>query len=109
MRLLGHARPRGVSRPPHTLGGGGGRDRTQDGLSLTVSLCAKSTPDPTLFFPGPQDVLAIPPDACVQNGADDVKKHKWFASISFPDLEKRAITPPIKPEVGKEDDTGNFE
>lgn len=38
-----------------------------------------------------------------------MKKHKWFANIVFSDLEKRAVTPPIKPECGKEDDTANFE
>jgi len=45
----------------------------------------------------------------LKNGADDVKKHKWFAAQSFADLEEKKIAPPIKPEVGSESDTGNFE
>jgi len=45
----------------------------------------------------------------LKNGAEDVKKHKWFAAQNFTDLEEKKITPPIKPEVGAENDTGNFE
>jgi len=45
----------------------------------------------------------------LKNGAEDVKKHKWFASISMADLAEKKVTPPIKPEVADESDTGNFE
>ena len=46
----------------------------------------------------------------MQAGADDIKKHKWFASdFSWTDCLDKKITPPIKPEVKNESDTGNFE
>ena len=44
-----------------------------------------------------------------QNGADDIKKHKWFADINWDDMLQKKITPPIKPEVKGENDTSQFE
>jgi len=46
-------------------------------------------------------------------GADDIKKHKWFATDSkspwWTDIQEKKIAPPIKPEVKEADDTSNFE
>jgi len=42
-------------------------------------------------------------------GADDVKKHKWFASLDWGALSTRAVPAPIQPVVGDESDTSNFE
>ena len=48
-----------------------------------------------------------------QNGAEDIKKHKWFTTGTeasyWEDMLAKKITPPIKPDVGADDDTGNFE
>ena len=45
----------------------------------------------------------------MQGGADDIKKHKWFADMNFDDLHNKNITPPIKPDVESDHDTRNFE
>ena len=47
----------------------------------------------------------------VQAGADDIKKHKWFAGETnyWEDMLNKKYAPPIKPDVGSENDTGNFE
>lgn len=49
----------------------------------------------------------------MQNGADDIKKHKWFTTGSeasyWEDMIAKKIPPPIKPDVGADNDTGNFE
>jgi len=49
----------------------------------------------------------------LKNGADDIKKHKWFTSDGkanyWTDIEKKVPPAPIKPEVGAENDTSNFE
>ena len=48
-----------------------------------------------------------------QAGADDIKKHKWFTTGSdatyWEDMLNRKIPPPIRPDVGSENDTANFE
>ena len=50
-----------------------------------------------------------PLDSRRQGGADDIKKHKWFADINWDDMLAKKIAPPIKPEVGSASDTQNFE
>jgi len=47
-------------------------------------------------------------------GADDIKKHKWFASSDqgasyWEDMYNKKITPPIRPDVKSAMDTDNFE
>merc|ERR1712087_202153 len=45
----------------------------------------------------------------LKNGVDDIKMHKWFASLSFEQLLNKQITPPFKPSVKSETDTSNFD
>jgi serine/threonine protein kinase len=51
----------------------------------------------------------------LKGGADDIKKHKWFAQNAaasvqfFDDLLVKKSTPPITPDVASCDDTRNFE
>ena len=49
----------------------------------------------------------------LKNGADDIKKHKWFTtgadSSYWDDVLNKKIQPPIQPDVGDEKDTSNFE
>ena len=47
----------------------------------------------------------------LQAGADDIKKHKWFQTDGsyWEDMLAKKIAPPIRPEVGNESDTTNFE
>ncbi|TSK17985.1 cAMP-dependent protein kinase catalytic subunit PRKX [Bagarius yarrelli] len=44
-----------------------------------------------------------------QNGADDVKKHRWFKTIDWDAVPNRKLKPPIVPKVSHEGDTSNFE
>ena len=42
-------------------------------------------------------------------GADDILKHKWFASLNFDKLLSRSMPAPYKPEMKDERDTSNFD
>ena len=44
-----------------------------------------------------------------QGGADDIKKHKWFADLNWDNMLQRQVEPPIKPDVTNDEDTNNFE
>lgn len=44
-----------------------------------------------------------------QDGAEGIKKHKWFNTINWEKLFRKEIEPPIKPEISNEFDTSNFE
>lgn len=45
-----------------------------------------------------------------RNGADEVKRHRWFLSIqSWDDVYNRKLTPPHKPKVSHDGDISNFE
>uniref|UniRef100_A0A8C2XQI1 Protein kinase cAMP-dependent X-linked catalytic subunit n=1 Tax=Cyclopterus lumpus TaxID=8103 RepID=A0A8C2XQI1_CYCLU len=44
-----------------------------------------------------------------QNGADDVKKHRWFKAIDWEAVPLRKLKPPIVPKVSHEGDTSNFD
>eukprot|EP00811_Abedinium_folium_P034932 NODE_7770_length_1551_cov_10.393961.p1 GENE.NODE_7770_length_1551_cov_10.393961~~NODE_7770_length_1551_cov_10.393961.p1 ORF type:complete len:357 (+),score=67.31 NODE_7770_length_1551_cov_10.393961:92-1162(+) len=46
---------------------------------------------------------------CLRNGAEDVKKHKWFRGMEFDQLMARAIPPPYLPGVRAADDTSLFD
>jgi len=47
----------------------------------------------------------------LKDGAEGIKKHKWFSDLNWDELLKRSesIPPPIKPDVNDDKDTNNFE
>ncbi|XP_041115152.1 cAMP-dependent protein kinase catalytic subunit PRKX-like isoform X2 [Polyodon spathula] len=45
----------------------------------------------------------------MKNGADDVKKHRWFKYIDWDAVPQRKLKPPVVPKVSHEGDTSNFE
>lgn len=45
----------------------------------------------------------------MKNGADDIKKHKWFKGLDWKDVTGRKLKPPIVPELAYDGDTTNFE
>ncbi|XP_062457409.1 cAMP-dependent protein kinase catalytic subunit PRKX isoform X2 [Rhea pennata] len=45
----------------------------------------------------------------MKNGADDVKRHRWFRSIDWDAVPQRKLKPPIVPKVSNDGDTSNFE
>ncbi|KAG8513686.1 cAMP-dependent protein kinase catalytic subunit PRKX [Galemys pyrenaicus] len=45
----------------------------------------------------------------MKNGADDVKKHRWFRAVDWETVPERKLKPPIIPKVSSEGDTSNFE
>ncbi|CAG7785469.1 unnamed protein product [Allacma fusca] len=44
----------------------------------------------------------------MKNGAEDVKKHRWFRDYSWEDVSHRKLKPPIIPRVAFDGDTRNF-
>ncbi|XP_055376245.1 cAMP-dependent protein kinase catalytic subunit 3 [Condylostylus longicornis] len=45
----------------------------------------------------------------MKNGADDVKRHRWFKHLNWNDVLNKKITPPIVPQVSFDGDTSNFD
>lgn len=45
----------------------------------------------------------------MKNGAEDVKRHKWFKSIDWAIVSQKKLQPPIVPKVAHEGDTKNFD
>ncbi|XP_043928386.1 cAMP-dependent protein kinase catalytic subunit PRKX isoform X2 [Protopterus annectens] len=45
----------------------------------------------------------------LKNGAEDVRKHRWFRSVDWEAVPLRKLKPPILPKVTHEGDTSNFE
>ncbi|XP_045712058.1 cAMP-dependent protein kinase catalytic subunit PRKX isoform X2 [Phyllostomus hastatus] len=45
----------------------------------------------------------------MKNGADDVKRHRWFRTLDWDAVPQRKLKPPIQPKVCGEGDTSNFE
>uniref|UniRef100_A0A7S2LXX3 AGC-kinase C-terminal domain-containing protein n=1 Tax=Zooxanthella nutricula TaxID=1333877 RepID=A0A7S2LXX3_9DINO len=45
----------------------------------------------------------------LKDGASDILKHKWFASLDFGELEKNSLPAPYKPAMKDEMDVSNFE
>jgi protein kinase X len=43
------------------------------------------------------------------SGADEVKRHRWFVSITWDDVYNRRLKPPFIPKISHEGDTSNFE
>jgi hypothetical protein len=46
---------------------------------------------------------------CLRDGAEDIKRHKWFASIDFFRVFCRAYKPPYTPAVRAPNDTSQFD
>ena len=46
---------------------------------------------------------------CLKNGAEDIKKHKWFEGYDWVALNQQGQQPPIVPNVKGEGDTQNFD
>lgn len=46
---------------------------------------------------------------CLKNGAEDVKKHKWFSGVSWDSMYNKELAAPIIPQVLHEGDTSNFD
>ena len=45
----------------------------------------------------------------LQNGADDVKRHRWFKGLDWEEVYYRKLKPPIIPKVSYDGDTCNFD
>ncbi|XP_077987312.1 cAMP-dependent protein kinase catalytic subunit PRKX-like [Glandiceps talaboti] len=45
----------------------------------------------------------------MKNGADDVRKHKWFKGMDWDEVRDRRLTPPIIPKLLHDGDTQNFD
>lgn len=46
---------------------------------------------------------------CLKNGADDIKKHKWYKGMDWTQLYNRQVKPPFEPAVKSADDTSMFD
>ncbi|XP_028293936.1 ribosomal protein S6 kinase alpha-2 [Gouania willdenowi] len=57
-----------------------------------------------LFKRNPANRLGAGPD-----GIEEIKRHRFFASIHWNKLYKREMRPPFKPTVGKPEDTFHFD
>uniref|UniRef100_A0A2K5Q6A6 Protein kinase domain-containing protein n=1 Tax=Cebus imitator TaxID=2715852 RepID=A0A2K5Q6A6_CEBIM len=45
----------------------------------------------------------------MKNGANDVKRHRWFRSTDWEAVPQRKLKPPIVPKISGDGDTSNFE
>lgn len=45
----------------------------------------------------------------MKNGAEDVKRHRWFKGTNWDDVLEKKLKPPIVPKVSHDGDTGNFD
>ncbi|XP_033834442.1 cAMP-dependent protein kinase catalytic subunit PRKX [Periophthalmus magnuspinnatus] len=45
----------------------------------------------------------------MKNGADDVKRHRWFKTVDWDAVPLRKLKPPIVPKVSHDGDTSNFD
>jgi len=45
----------------------------------------------------------------MKNGAEDIKRHKWFKGVDWDDVLAKKLQPPIVPKVSHAGDTANFE
>jgi serine/threonine protein kinase len=46
---------------------------------------------------------------CLENGAEDIKRHKWFENVDWDKVYNRAVKPPFVPGFTSPDDTSNFD
>ena len=42
---------------------------------------------------------------CLKNGAEDIKKHKWFRGLNWAALYNKQMEPPMVPDLRSDDDT----
>uniref|UniRef100_A0A8D3CYJ3 Ribosomal protein S6 kinase n=1 Tax=Scophthalmus maximus TaxID=52904 RepID=A0A8D3CYJ3_SCOMX len=68
-------------------------------LSLEVQSLLRA-----LFKRNPANRLGAGPD-----GVEEIKRHRFFASIDWNKLYKREMRPPFKPTVGRPEDTFHFD
>ncbi|KAM6141164.1 cAMP-dependent protein kinase catalytic subunit PRKX [Erethizon dorsatum] len=45
----------------------------------------------------------------MKNGAEDVKRHRWFRAVDWDAVPQRKLKPPIVPKLSGDGDTSNFE
>ncbi len=45
----------------------------------------------------------------LKNGADDVKRHRWFKPLDWDAAARRRLRPPIIPSVAHEGDVKNYD
>lgn len=45
----------------------------------------------------------------MKNGAEDIKRHKWFKNIEWEMVAQRKLVPPIIPKVNHDGDTSRFD
>ncbi|KAM5221081.1 cAMP-dependent protein kinase catalytic subunit PRKX [Ctenodactylus gundi] len=45
----------------------------------------------------------------LKNGAEDVKKHRWFRAVEWDSVPQRKLKPPIVPRLSSDGDTSNFD
>eukprot|EP01029_Cantina_marsupialis_P017125 TRINITY_DN3848_c0_g1_i1.p1 TRINITY_DN3848_c0_g1~~TRINITY_DN3848_c0_g1_i1.p1 ORF type:complete len:324 (-),score=85.45 TRINITY_DN3848_c0_g1_i1:645-1616(-) len=46
---------------------------------------------------------------CLRDGAEDIKRHRWFSGLDFKALLQRKLVAPIIPIVSSDNDTSNFD
>lgn len=46
---------------------------------------------------------------CLKDGAEDIKKHKWFKNVNWDKTLQRRLKPPFVPGFRSPDDTSNFD
>jgi len=70
---------------------------------------------PSHFDPLAKDLISklLIPDksrriGCLKNGAEDIKRHKWFKDADWDAIYNRTITAPIIPSIRYDGDTQNY-
>ena len=46
---------------------------------------------------------------CLKDGADDIKRHRWFKGVDWGRVHARRVKPPYVPGFASPDDTSNFD
>ena len=46
---------------------------------------------------------------CLKNGAEDIKKHKWYKAVDWDQMYNKELAPPFLPSVKSADDTSMFD
>lgn len=46
---------------------------------------------------------------CLKNGAEDIKKHRWFRGVDWNKVYARKVRPPFTPAFRSQNDTSNFD
>lgn len=45
----------------------------------------------------------------MKNGAEDIKRHRWFRGVEWESVPQRKLKPPIVPKLSSDGDISNFE